>query len=88
MGRYQPGRCQLLFARPHRAWFREGQQFSRSPNKLAYAYFLTPAGIAEKTALTGRFLERKMDEYEALKIEIQVLTDEVARNDPPSALGG
>jgi EPS-associated MarR family transcriptional regulator len=62
--------------------------FSRNPNKLGYAYALTPAGIAEKTSLTARFLKRKVDEYEALKIEIQVLTDEVARNDPPSALGG
>ncbi len=68
--------------------FVKASNFSRSPNKLGYAYVLTPAGIAEKTSLTARFLKRKVDEYEALKIEIQVLTDEVARNDPPSALGG
>jgi EPS-associated MarR family transcriptional regulator len=62
--------------------------FSRNPNKLGYAYALTPAGIAEKTSLTARFLKRKVDEYEALKIEIQVLTDEVSKGGPPSTLGG
>jgi EPS-associated MarR family transcriptional regulator len=50
--------------------------FSRNPNKLGYAYVLTPAGIAEKTLLTGRFLKRKVEEYEALKLEIEVLSRE------------
>ena len=51
--------------------------FSRNPNKLGYAYVLTPAGIAEKTLLTGRFLKRKVEEYEALKLEIAALSREV-----------
>jgi EPS-associated MarR family transcriptional regulator len=49
------------------------QNFSRSERKLAYAYVLTPHGLAEKTKLTARFLKRKMDEYEALKTEIDSL---------------
>ena len=49
------------------------QNFSRSERKLAYAYVLTPHGLAEKTKLTARFLKRKMDEYEALKAEIDSL---------------
>ncbi len=52
--------------------------FSRNPNKLGYAYVLTPAGIAEKTMLTGRFLKRKVKEYEALKAEIEALSREAA----------
>lgn len=52
--------------------------FSRNPNKLGYAYVLTPAGIAEKTLLTGRFLKRKVEEYEALRVEIDALTHEVS----------
>jgi len=52
--------------------------FSRNPNKLGYAYVLTPAGIAEKTLLTGRFLKRKVEEYEALKLEIDDLSRETA----------
>ncbi len=50
--------------------------FSKSPNKLGYAYVLTPAGIAEKTVLTGRFLARKKAEYEALRAEIEALSRE------------
>ena len=52
--------------------------FSRNPNKLGYAYVLTPAGIMEKTLLTGRFLKRKVEEYEVLKLEIEVLSQETA----------
>ena len=33
-------------------------------------------GIAEKVALTTRFLSRKMEEYEALKLEIEALKSE------------
>jgi len=39
----------------------------------AYAYILTPKGAAEKTELTGAFLQRMMQEYEALKAEIEAL---------------
>lgn len=58
--------------------FVKASNFSRSPNKLGYVYVLTPAGIAEKTLLTGRFLKRKVEEYEALKLEIADLSREVA----------
>lgn len=61
--------------------------FSASPNKRRYAYLLTPRGASEKTALTRRFLRRKMDEYEALKAEIDALQQELSvagsvENDP------
>ena len=52
--------------------------FSRNPNKLGYAYVLTPAGIAEKTLLTGRFLSRKLAEYDALRVEIDALSREAS----------
>ena len=50
--------------------------FSQSNHRWGYVYLLTPAGIAEKAALTGRFLQRKMAEYEALRIEIEDLRAE------------
>jgi EPS-associated MarR family transcriptional regulator len=53
------------------------QNFRNSRNKLAYAYLLTPAGVAAKTSLTARFLKRKMAEYEALRVEIEELKREV-----------
>lgn len=53
------------------------QSFRKSQRKLAYAYLLTPVGIAEKAGLTARFLERKVAEYEGLKVEIEALKFEV-----------
>jgi EPS-associated MarR family transcriptional regulator len=50
--------------------------FQSSTRKLAYAYLLTPAGIVEKATLTGRFLKRKMTEYEQLRLEIESLQQE------------
>jgi len=47
--------------------------FSRSSNKLCYAYLLTPSGIEEKSRLTFSFLKRKIVEYEILKKEINEL---------------
>ncbi len=55
------------------------QSFNKSPNKLAYAYLLTPTGIAEKTGLTVQFLARKVAEFDSLKLEIEALKSEVNR---------
>jgi EPS-associated MarR family transcriptional regulator len=48
----------------------------RNPNKFGYAYALTPAGIAEKTLLTGRFLKQKLEQYNALKKELETRSAE------------
>lgn len=53
------------------------QNFRNNQNKWVYAYLLTPQGIAEKTALTGAFLKRKMLEYQELKAEIESLSLEM-----------
>jgi EPS-associated MarR family transcriptional regulator len=52
--------------------------FQANENKLGYAYLLTPQGMTEKIALTGRFLKRKQEEYAALKAEIEALQKAVA----------
>ena len=51
--------------------------FQRSNNKWGYAYLLTPKGIAEKTAITVRFLARKQEEFGRLEREIDQLRAEV-----------
>jgi EPS-associated MarR family transcriptional regulator len=56
--------------------FVKATNFTKSSNKLGYAYVLTPAGIAEKTKLTRRFLVSKKAEYEALRAEIDALSHE------------
>jgi EPS-associated MarR family transcriptional regulator len=53
------------------------KNFTSSKNKFGYVYVLTPSGISEKAAITHRFLQRKIAEYEALKLEIEALTSEV-----------
>ena len=50
--------------------------FNESKNKYRYAYLLTPSGIAEEPALTGRFLQRKLLECEAMRVEIESLRGE------------
>ncbi len=51
------------------------QNFRNSQNKLAYAYLLTPAGIAAKADLTASYLKIKIKEYETLREEIEQLED-------------
>ena len=53
------------------------ENFQNSKHKFKYVYILTPVGITQKVALTSRFLKRKMEEYEALKAEIEGLEDEL-----------
>ncbi len=53
------------------------QNFRNNKNKWVYVYLLTPQGLAEKTTLTGLFLQRKMQEYQFLKKEIEALRSEV-----------
>ncbi len=48
--------------------------FKQSKSKFGYIYLLTPDGVNEKIRLTTRFLQRKMQEYEAIKAEIEALT--------------
>ena len=55
----------------------KARNFRNSQNKLAYAYLLTPSGIAQKAELTRGYLERKTAEFEALKGEIERLKAEV-----------
>ena len=55
--------------------------FTAAEDKRRYAYVLTPKGIARKAVLTRAFLVRKMEEYEALKEEIEELKKESERFD-------
>jgi EPS-associated MarR family transcriptional regulator len=61
------------------------QNFRGSQNKLAYAYLLTPSGIAAKADLTARFLKHKIAEYENLRKEIEALRREVEQAHEESA---
>ena len=51
----------------------KANNFKNSNNKWAYAYVLTPAGIAARAELTVEFLQVKLHEYEKLSHEIEEL---------------
>jgi len=59
--------------------------FTASKDKRRYAYVLTPKGFVQKAALTRAFLARKVEEYEALKDEIETLSSELEFDDSTNA---
>ena len=56
--------------------------FTAAEDKRRYSYVLTSKGIARKAALTRAFLIRKMEEYEALREEIEALSSELEIDAP------
>lgn len=61
------------------------ENFHKNPKKMGYLYLLTPKGIAAKSRLTASFLKRKIEEYEALKIEIEELRRQTSSKLPGGA---
>jgi len=55
----------------------KAKNFKNSANKRAYLYILTPKGIEAKARISVRFLQRKVEEYETLKMEIEQLRTEL-----------
>ena len=53
------------------------RNFTQSKTKQRYVYLVTPQGIFEKAQMTKEFLNRKIKEYEALRLEIDVLKSEM-----------
>jgi EPS-associated MarR family transcriptional regulator len=54
------------------------KNFAHSKNKFGYVYVLTPSGIAKKASITHRFLQRKMEEYDSLRAEINALKQDLS----------
>jgi EPS-associated MarR family transcriptional regulator len=59
-----------------KGWVKVGN-FKDNPDKSVYLYLLTPEGITQKSKLAIDFLRRKKQEYDALKHEIDQLTEEL-----------
>jgi MarR family transcriptional regulator, temperature-dependent positive regulator of motility len=55
----------------------KAKNFKNSANKRAYFYVLTPRGMEAKAKMSVRFLQRKLEEYEALRAEIEELKSEL-----------
>lgn len=63
----------------------KANNFKNSSNKLAYFYVLTPRGIEAKAKISVLFLQRKMEEYEALEAEIEQLKREQGEHESKPA---
>ena len=51
--------------------------FTQSNTKHRYLYLITPQGVYEKAQMTKEFMNRKIKEYEALRLEIDALKNEI-----------
>jgi len=61
----------------------KARRFKNSKNKIAYMYVLTPKGMSTKFTQTYGFLQKKMDEFERLKEEIEMLRRETVQAQSP-----
>jgi len=67
-----------LQALVRKGWIK-ATNFKNSHNKAAYMYLLTPRGLESKATLTVRYLQVKIREYEALRVEIEEVRQEAQR---------
>lgn len=49
------------------------KNFANSKNKFGYIYVINLLGLAEKSRLTNKFLQRKLREYEVIKEDIEAI---------------
>lgn len=67
-----------LKALVEKGWVK-ASNFTKSANKLGYAYILTPSGVEEKLNVTMRFLKHKLEEHEQIQRDIEELRAEVSQ---------
>ncbi|MDX1353185.1 MAG: MarR family EPS-associated transcriptional regulator [Thiomicrorhabdus sp.] len=56
----------------------KAKNFKNNQNKIGYAYVLTPQGIEEKSNVTVRFLQRKLEEHAEIEAEINQIRKELS----------
>ena len=70
------GRVNYLVNSLVKKGYLKATRFKNSKNKMAYMYVLTPKGISVRLTQTYTFLQRKLNEFETLKQEIETLRRE------------
>jgi EPS-associated MarR family transcriptional regulator len=68
-----------LQALVRKGWIK-ATNFKNSQNKAAYMYLLTPRGLESKTILAMQYLQVKIREYEALRVEIEQMRQEAQQH--------
>lgn len=74
------GKVNYLINELLRAGYIKVKKFKNSNNKIAYKYILTPKGISAKLHQTQEFLKRKLEEYNRLQKEIEILRQESGKD--------
>lgn len=54
----------------------KANRFKNSKNKIAYMYVLTAKGVSAKIVQSYNFLQIKLEEFDRLRCEIEVLRQE------------
>ncbi len=70
------GRTNYLVNELLKKGYIKARRFKNSRNKIGYMYIMTPKGVSTKMAQAYHFLQRKTEEFEMLKQEIEQLREE------------
>ncbi len=70
------GRANYLVNALLKKGYIKAKRFKNSRNKIGYMYILTPKGLSTKVTQTYGFLQRKIEEYDRLRQEIEMLRQE------------
>jgi EPS-associated MarR family transcriptional regulator len=55
----------------------KAKKLKNNPDKIRWQYILTPKGIKEKIRITREYLNKRTEEYENIKKELEELKEEV-----------
>ncbi|MCG6879154.1 MAG: MarR family EPS-associated transcriptional regulator [Deltaproteobacteria bacterium] len=53
------------------------KRLESAPQKISYAYLITPKGLEEKSKIAAHLLKQKQAEYEQIKGRIKEITEEL-----------
>ena len=70
------GRVNYLVNSLLKKGYLKARRFKNSRNKIGYMYIITPKGVSTKMTQTYNFLQRKTEEFEMLRREIEMLRQE------------
>ena len=70
------GRINYIVNALLKAGYIKAKRFKNSKNKIGYMYIITPKGLSTKMTQTYDFLQKKREEFDRLKQEIETLRRE------------
>src|SRR5659263_396090 len=51
----------------------KAKKLKNNPDKIRWQYILTTAGIKEKVRITREYMQKRMQEFEQLKVELSLI---------------